>query len=489
MAENTIIRSRYRYRPDNSDKYVTVHFETSSDIVKTPGLEDLGITEGSNITDVIKYLINDLISTRALVPICNTHSWFVLNNPVLANGQIGYETDTCKMKMGNGINPYSYIKYASGGSSSSGSDDDGINMEVIANTKEELNKTNPIIPSNTYVVETDTHQIKIGDGKTRYADLEYLDVKVVDSSYETTNNKVSYDYKANLDKADEIIEKGQVVYEIDTGKYKVGDGVTKYSQLPYANESTMTVKDLVGSDPVVEDDEIMVLHNDGTYTARLGDGVTVFSELEDPDLRFTYEDTDYVFACFLDTDGSEVDGSTIVGLPMVDTYENFERVNPVLGEGQIAICATLTRITKLGDGKTKYSALRDNNIILTVDDTDFELDNLTDSFGNDLIQEVASDTIDESNPIITENELLIRVSATRICKVGDGVTKFLDLPKYEPGMVTDKTLVYYDTSENFTENNPILANNTLGIESDTGKYKMGDGINNWLALDYTKNIA
>ena len=205
MAENTIIHSRYKYRPDNSDKYVTVHFETSADIVQTPDLSEFGITKGTSVTDVIKYLINDLIKTRALVPVCNTHNWFVLNNPILGNGQMGYETDTCRIKMGNGVNPYNMIKYAAGGGSGS---EDGVVMEVITDRKQSLDNINPVIPANTYVVETDTHQIKLGDGKTSYKDLPYIEAKMVSSSYNEADNKIGYDYASNLNKTNEVLEKG-----------------------------------------------------------------------------------------------------------------------------------------------------------------------------------------------------------------------------------------------------------------------------------------
>lgn len=42
-----------------------------------------------------------------------------------------------------------------------------------------------------------------------------------------------------------------------------------------------------------------------------------------------------------------------------------------------------------------------------------------------------------------------------------------------------------DTSVNWTNVNPILAEGELGLETDTKLYKIGDGINNWTALNYT----
>ena len=42
----------------------------------------------------------------------------------------------------------------------------------------------------------------------------------------------------------------------------------------------------------------------------------------------------------------------------------------------------------------------------------------------------------------------------------------------------------YDTASNWTTNNPVLLAGELGIESDTKKIKVGDGVNTWASLDY-----
>ena len=41
-----------------------------------------------------------------------------------------------------------------------------------------------------------------------------------------------------------------------------------------------------------------------------------------------------------------------------------------------------------------------------------------------------------------------------------------------------------DTSTNWTTYNPILAEGEIGIESDTKKIKVGDGVKTWAQLDY-----
>lgn len=58
--------------------------------------------------------------------------------------------------------------------------------------------------------------------------------------------------------------------------------------------------------------------------------------------------------------------------------------------------------------------------------------------------------------------------------------------------MADKTLNVrqqqkYDTSTNWTSNNPILLAGEMGIESDTNKVKVGNGVNNWNDLPYFGN--
>ena len=43
---------------------------------------------------------------------------------------------------------------------------------------------------------------------------------------------------------------------------------------------------------------------------------------------------------------------------------------------------------------------------------------------------------------------------------------------------------YYDTAARFQTNNPLLGAGEVGMESDTGKLKIGDGVASWNTLAY-----
>lgn len=41
-----------------------------------------------------------------------------------------------------------------------------------------------------------------------------------------------------------------------------------------------------------------------------------------------------------------------------------------------------------------------------------------------------------------------------------------------------------DTASNWTSGNPVLASGELGVEKDTGKFKLGNGVSTWSQLPY-----
>lgn len=46
-----------------------------------------------------------------------------------------------------------------------------------------------------------------------------------------------------------------------------------------------------------------------------------------------------------------------------------------------------------------------------------------------------------------------------------------------------------DTSSNWTTVNPTLLNGEVGVESNTGYFKIGDGSNDWTTLSYQTTLA
>lgn len=55
--------------------------------------------------------------------------------------------------------------------------------------------------------------------------------------------------------------------------------------------------------------------------------------------------------------------------------------------------------------------------------------------------------------------------------------------------MSDKIQLRRDTATNWTTNNPVLAIGEPGLETDTGKWKTGDGATAWTSLSYMNTTA
>ena len=461
---------------------------------RLPNIQLLAIDESTNTEYDFEYFADDsgkeIDGTKfsALI-IVDTYDNFKKANPILLDGQIAIcEQHSQENKIGNGRAAFDTLRTNSTVLVDSNNKEfesydllDNTGASVFSsNSGDSLYSKNSILYVGEQAVYIATSRIsKIGDGKTKFLDLP---------KYEP--DKVVYDYSTNLLRLNKVHEKTQVIYELETGKVKKGDGLSKYSELPYIDFATIHIEDRVGSDPIVKNTEIMVLHDMSGYTVRQGNGTTAFSKLPEMQLLAIDETRkEYEFEHFTNDSGEEIDGTTFNGLIMIDTYDNFRKANPILPANQIIICEQPSHECKIGDGRTTFNTLRANSTAL-VDSTnkEFEFDDLLNENGASVISSNSGDLLLINNPKLNRDEQVLYITNTRISKIADGKTKFLDLPKYEPSAVVDSKIVYYDTAVNFITNDPTLSKDTLGIESDTNKIKIGDGVNAWTALDYAKNM-
>jgi hypothetical protein len=87
-----------------------------------------------------------------------------------------------------------------------------------------------------------------------------------------------------------------------------------------------------------------------------------------------------------------------------------------------------------------------------------------------------------NNPVLEDGRLGIETNTGRL-KIGDGVTAWNSLGYFAPPAAVP---VRY-TAAVFTSTNPVLGDGILGIETDTGNLKIGDGSTAWNSLAYTVN--
>ena len=108
-----ILHTKYRFKPENStDKYVTMHFETGSgDVIIDTNIEGAAEAGVTTLTDLVQALI-EMIQKCATKPVYDTSKSLAKKDLVLARGQFGIESDTLKIKIGDGSTPWNYLHYA-----------------------------------------------------------------------------------------------------------------------------------------------------------------------------------------------------------------------------------------------------------------------------------------------------------------------------------------------------------------------------------------
>jgi len=88
----------------------------------------------------------------------------------------------------------------------------------------------------------------------------------------------------------------------------------------------------------------------------------------------------------------------------------------------------------------------------------------------------AASEVSELNSSVTEGQSITDGTATWIVrKVGNP----------NPDSLKDYATVVRDTAENFASNNTVLKDNEIGLETDTGKIKIGDGTTAWNDITYS----
>ena len=112
MAEQEVtLRTKYRYKPENGDKYLTLYFENgSNDVIIDTDISGVSSEGQTTLTDAI-LAINTLIQQRALQTVYDSSKSLKRKNVLLAQGQFGIESDTLQMKVGDGLRKWRNLPY------------------------------------------------------------------------------------------------------------------------------------------------------------------------------------------------------------------------------------------------------------------------------------------------------------------------------------------------------------------------------------------
>ncbi len=92
------------------------------------------------------------------------------SNPLLEDGEPCFETDTRKLKVGDGIRHYNDLPYIQGAASGGGV----TRLTVRRGSTENWELSNPILADGEPGLDTTMNRLKIGDGVTRWNNLKWV---------------------------------------------------------------------------------------------------------------------------------------------------------------------------------------------------------------------------------------------------------------------------------------------------------------------------
>lgn len=125
------------------------------------------------------------MSYAKIRPRRGTKSEWELVNPVLMEGEIGVEfPDTgigsglCKFKIGNGISKWSELTYAFDATAALNIDAGNVTstsyIYLKRGTSEQWETVNPVLKSGEIVYDETRQAIKVGDGISKFTELDYI---------------------------------------------------------------------------------------------------------------------------------------------------------------------------------------------------------------------------------------------------------------------------------------------------------------------------
>ena len=352
--------------------------------------------------------VKKIISEGA--PLRKTRETFLTENAVLSDGQLGIELDTGKIKLGDGTTKYSLLPYIA-------YSDSFADAHAIFSTTENLTKLNPVVPKNTYIFESDTGHVRYSkSSSSAYNDIPLIRYKKQPITETAIIPKVIADYSSVLAQYDFVPSKNQIVVELDTRKFKTGDGITLYSKLNYNGSSCELTNTITTNTSIPVLDEYANLVNlssapvankliisiNNELNTKAGDGRSDFCNLPDSS------------SIFIDDAGKEYELSSLNynRESILKPTTKVDVSNTVLPNDELYTELRFTYSLKIGNGTAEYSKLVfDKNNISRIPPTIFIFD--------------TSKNLSTANKVLDKGQIAVETDTNKI-KEGNGITKWND---------------------------------------------------------------
>ena len=184
---------------------------------------------------------------RKTAPLMHTKQEFTELNPVVPNGVRAIETDTGREKIGDGASTFNDLAYMASKADALDNADDLVhdNMAPVIMSKAEFEAQDPVIPKSIMAVCSDAGGFKIGNGVTKWSNLDYVKISeanvvgLEDKMKETI--QIIRDTIINFTNRSGVIPNNGLCID-EKGGLKLGDGKTLWVNLQYLNGSRITFK-------------------------------------------------------------------------------------------------------------------------------------------------------------------------------------------------------------------------------------------------------
>lgn len=189
-------------------------------------------------------------------------------NPTLARGEPGFEVDTNKLKIGNGVDAYNDLDYINGGTDAS---------VIEAATAQDF----PVIGDIEKLYKATQEKALYQWNGSSYEKLSSTDIN--GGSAQEPNGQIILrnDNTAAWGQSGAVLAKGEVVVEFlenNTPVLRVGDGITSFDDLPMITSTGIATDEIVG---IVKGSQEIGVENDGSlYLKKVSTDKLVQGDLE-----------------------------------------------------------------------------------------------------------------------------------------------------------------------------------------------------------------
>lgn len=104
---DTIVHIAYRFKPEGTDKYITAYLESSLVDVIIPKETQSAMLGATNMQEFCNALLSKINNERPLYQKADMYD----QNRIYPEGKFLYESDTGKLKVGDGVTRYKFLSY------------------------------------------------------------------------------------------------------------------------------------------------------------------------------------------------------------------------------------------------------------------------------------------------------------------------------------------------------------------------------------------